>query len=303
MIPTVRRANSRPGTVCPVVDPQRRRTALILDLDGTLYRGDGPVEYYAATVASSLRPEDGARLRELVAAFLGRGPAADPLLHDACDGWQAVAVVADALGVDPDVRHAAYLTSRAALGRGEIPVAVPGALRTVLPRLTRTTYVVLVSNSPDGGLADLLNRLHVADLLDEVVPDAHKPEGMPAILARAAESVGATEKPWRVGSAGDFWRNDLAPAIDFGATTFYVDRFGRGDGEGDTYGGTIEDVLPAILSWCAEPDAFHSPPDPDGPAFEAPARLDSLRYADLDPPDAREDSAPAPTHSPPRRHR
>lgn len=242
--------------------PQRGQ-GLLVDLDGTLYRGDGPVRVYAQRVADGLPGTDGARYLSVVDTYLAHGVAgvSEPALLAATDGWEAVQRLAiERFGVGQEALDAAFLASRQALALPDCLVEVPVGFLAALRSLRASTYVVLATNSPEDGLPELLARLGAADVFDDVVFNARKPIGMPGILLSLAGRIGITDAPWRIFSVGDHWRNDIAPARVFGATTGYIDRFGRADGPADVVAPDLEGVLPTILRWAGDPDAFRAHP-------------------------------------------
>lgn len=240
---------------------EHRRQALLVDLDGTLYRGDGPVRAYAGGVAATLSESDAAKLLSIVDDYLARGVGehTEPELLAATDGWEAVQRLATLrFGVGKAELDAAFLASRTALAGSELSVEVPGGFLDTLVALRPGTRIVLATNSPRLGLAALLSRIGADDVFDEIIDGAAKPVGLRRILAHLAEEIDALDKPWRVFSIGDHWHNDIAPARDFGAATGYIDRFGRGDGPADAIAPTVEGILPAITAWAADPDAFRN---------------------------------------------
>jgi FMN phosphatase YigB (HAD superfamily) len=239
-----------------VADPTRHQ-GLLVDLDGTLYRGDGPVLAYARSVAATLDHADATRFLSTVDTYLAHGVAALPEseLTGAIDGWEIVQLMAGELGVDKATLNAAFLASRQALAQPDCAVEVPRGLLAALRDLRASTYLVLATNSPGDWLAELLARLGAGTTFDDVVPNARKPIGVPGILFGMAARIGVTEEPWRLFSVGDHWRNDIGPARTFGAVTGYVDRFGRDDGPADVVAPDVEGVLPTILRWAADPAA------------------------------------------------
>ncbi|HEX5407374.1 MAG TPA: HAD family hydrolase [Pseudonocardiaceae bacterium] len=239
-----------------MADPTRRQ-ALLVDLDGTFYRGDGPVLAYARTVADSLRAGDAATFSTALAGYLSATVPMDPTLRHATDGWEAVQRLAiDGFGVGNDTLDAAFLASRRALASPDCAVEVPPGLIDALRELRPTTYLVLATNSPADWLGELLARLDAGDVFDDVVAHARKPIGMPGILLGIAGRIGVSDEPWRIFSVGDHWANDIEPARVFGAATGYVDRFGRNDGPADVVAPDVEGVLPTIRRWAADPGAF-----------------------------------------------
>jgi FMN phosphatase YigB (HAD superfamily) len=245
-----------------VVEPMStRRQALLVDLDGTLYRGDGPVRTYAQQVADTIPAEDRSRYLSIVDNYLARGVAGvtEPELLSATDGWEAVQRLAiERFGVEQATLDVAFLASRRALALPECAIDVPVGFLDALRGLRADTHVVLATNSPRDGLPELLARLGAAEVFDDIVCNARKPIGMPGILMSLAAVIGTTDAPWRIFSVGDHWHNDIAPARVFGAVTGYIDRFGRADGPADVVAPDLEGVLPTILRWAGDPDAFRA---------------------------------------------
>jgi FMN phosphatase YigB (HAD superfamily) len=238
---------------------ETRDRALVVDLDGTLYRGDGPVRAYAELVAADLPAARAADFLSIVDKYLTDGVSgvAEPELLAATDGWEAVARLATArFGVGRAELDAAFLGSRRKLAEEYCFVEVPGGFLDVLRTLRPSTRLVLATNSPALGLAELLARLDANDIFDEVVSGARKPFGLPILLGGLACRLGVLGRPWRLFSVGDHWHNDIEPAREFGAITGYIDRFGRADGPADVVSATLEGVLPTIVEWSAGPDQF-----------------------------------------------
>jgi len=222
------------------------------------------VRAYAEGVAAGLGAADRAGFLSIVDNYLVAGVSGrtEPELLTATDGWEAVARLAtQRFNVGKAALDAAFLASRRALAGTRLRVEVPGGFLDALAALRPSTYLVLATNSPELGLAALLTRIGAGHAFDKVVFGAAKPVGMPAILAGIATEIGAP--PWRIFSIGDHWRNDIAPARAFGAVTGYIDRFGRKDGPADVTADTVEGILPTIMAWAADPDAYR-PADQDG---------------------------------------
>ena len=237
-----------------------RRQAILVDLDGTLYRGDGPVRAYADGVARILSEADATTFLSIVEEYLARGVGehTEPELLAATDGWEAVQRLATLrFDVGRTELDEAFLASRAALAGPELAVEVPGGLLDTLATIRPSTRVVLATNSPQLGLAALLTRIGAGEAFDEIINSAAKPSGLPRILASIAAEVDARATPWRIFSIGDHWHNDIAPAREFGASTGYIDRFNRADGPADAVAPDVEGLLPAITAWAKDPDAYH----------------------------------------------
>lgn len=238
------------------------RAHLIVDLDGTLYRGDAPIRWYAREIARSLGRADAAALSASVESYLDRSTT-EPMLAGAVDGWSAVATLAlDRYAVDPGAAAVAFLATRWALATGDCKVAVPPGFADFLAQLRPAVRVTLATNSPADGLAELLARLDVAAAFDEVISAAGKPAG----LLRPIAEHGDPDRPWRTASIGDHWPNDIAPALAVGAIGFYVDRFDRSDGPAHARGATVEDLLSALRAWVDDAETFaHAGSAPPAP--------------------------------------
>jgi len=98
----------------------------------------------------------------------------------------------------------------------------------------------------------LLTRLGLTEQLDEVVCDAAKPHRFAERLSAYASIEGVPARS--VLSIGDHFVNDIAPALEAGCSTAYVNPFGVGPrGRAELEAQRLEDLLPAIDSWLSEP--------------------------------------------------
>jgi FMN phosphatase YigB (HAD superfamily) len=210
------------------------RRIVVLDFDGTVAVGDEPVRAYFRGVA-------GPEADDVLARWVLTGGAGYR------DGYALVADWAAAHEVVEEVRAAAYAASRRALGNGTAAVAVPEGLAELLRRRPADVRCVLVTNAPVDGIEPVLERLGLEGLLDEVLGEAAKPGGMPAVLERLLDA--ASLPPDRLLSVGDVWRNDLEPAARIGAATAFVDRFGSADGSPTFRARTLEELLPDVERW------------------------------------------------------
>lgn len=227
------------------------RPVLVLDLDGTLAVGDAPVLGYARAI-ESLVPQAGG-LTGAVEAFF-TDPHGDERLAHAQDGYQAVHVLSEELGVDGETRDRAYAMSRAALDDDLGDVRAPEGLADALGGLD--AHLVLITNSPRDGLATLLDHLGVAGLVGEVRTDAGKPAGLRRLLVELLEQHGLDDAPAALMSVGDIWVNDLAPALELGCATAYVDTFDRDQGPAHVRARTLPELYPALRAWAHDPVGF-----------------------------------------------
>jgi FMN phosphatase YigB (HAD superfamily) len=235
-----------------VTDP---RPILVADFDGTVYRGDAPIRFYARRIAESLGAADATAYLDAFERFLSEGVKASEayedtatarILRGAYDAWGVALILARSLYGAPDtVTQEAFLFSRVQMLGDNCPLERVDALVEAFAELRPDVRIVLATNSPAEGLRQLLVRLGVADLFDEVVAGAGKPEGLRRWLVGAI----GDGPPDRVFSLGDHYRNEIEPAVTLGAAAGYIDRFGRADGPATATGPRAEEILPALRAW------------------------------------------------------
>ena len=231
----------------------RRHTAvLVTDFDGTLYRGDAPIQQYAWRTARHLEPAARRELLDGVERYLDQGASAVP---EAVDAWEAVAVLGRRHGADGTALAGAFAETRAHMAEPGCDLEVPADYAELLAGLrTRGVRVVLATNSPAQGLDPLLRRLDVLPLVDEVVSGTGKPAGLARLLRRElglaqdAPSVPDADGA-RLLVIGDHWHNDIAPGLEIGAVGAYIDRFGRADGPADATAPQVEGLLDTVRNW------------------------------------------------------
>ncbi len=234
---------------------------MVWDFDGTVAVGHAPVRVYAREVEQ--RADDAAGLSLRVADFLA-DPHCCPELASAQDGYQAVALLARDRGISQRVLDAAYVASRALLGREPGDLTAPPGLVGLLNELDVTR--VLVTNSPDTGLAAMLDHLGLTGSFDRIVTSANKPPSFGQLLADLLDEHGLGGRPGHLLSVGDIWANDLEPALALGCTTAYVDPMGRGAGPAHLRAATLPQLYPGIVGWADDPARF---------VEEHPLRLDA----------------------------
>lgn len=220
---------------------------LVLDFDGTVCLGDGPVLAYADAILPHLDAQSAARVSDGLLGYLADLPGAG----DYADGYDAIAQLAGP-EVTAEILGAAYAHSRALLAGGGLDIHAPVGLAELLDRVRPAVRVVLMTNAPDTGLTESLATLGLTAGIDEVVASAGKPAGSSAILRRL---LGGAD-PRTLLSVGDLWVNDIAPALEFGCATAFIDRGGRDDRPADARGRTMPELYPAIEAWACSPHDF-----------------------------------------------
>lgn len=224
---------------------------LILDFDGTVCIGDGPVWAYADAVLR--RIDDGKAavdIRRRLADVLDGRPGACRFP----DGYAAVAALTADL-LTGEARQEAYRESRTALAAGLTSgVQAPDGLHEFLTDLGESARRVLVTNAPLDGVKETLSSLGLTDVIDSVHPDSNKPAGFPALLTSLAEG----RDPALLMSVGDVYDNDIAPAYEFGTATAYIDRWNQRAGPAHLRAATLPELYPALRAWAEDPHAFPS---------------------------------------------
>lgn len=218
---------------------------LLLDLDGTVCIGDGPVLRYAEEVARLL---DGPDPVAATCRFL----AGHERASGAGDAYQFVQRFADRHGVPAADLGRAYRASRAALVAGEVEIAAPAGLRELLAELAPRVHRVLLTNAPADGLPAVVERLGLAGVVDEAIGDAGKPAGLGAHLDRLLTRFALPSQPWRLMSVGDLWINDLHLPAERGCTTACIDRFDLRQGMPHARAATFEGLYAAIRGWARD---------------------------------------------------
>jgi FMN phosphatase YigB (HAD superfamily) len=226
---------------------------LVLDFDGTVCLGDGPVWAYADRLLPALPAAEQVRVRAALAGYLAR-PWTFPAY---ADGYIALAELT-AGSVPAATRHAAYLDSRRALADPAVDIRPPDGLAELLDQLSGSVRAVVLTNAPSTGLDTALRRLGLAGRIDAVLHSAGKPEHSPDLLAELLGDAPAEQ----LCSVGDLWTNDIAPALHLGCVTALIDRTGAETRPVHVRAERIEDLYPAIRQWAADPRAFAVRHDP-----------------------------------------
>lgn len=189
-----------------------KQSALVFDLDGTLYSGDQIFERWAEYMQEGMLSSNRSVFATTVADHLiSRGTAR-------FDNWEAMVNLAEPWVVDHRVWEMAFWNTRRDVLVGKIPLDVPVGLPGFLESLKERAVVVLVTNSPPKAAGPLLDRLGIFSCFDQVVTDARKPQGL--------IDVGQTYFPHvpvqRRLSIGDSYRHDIEPAVRQGWLTGHV---------------------------------------------------------------------------------
>lgn len=213
---------------------------LLLDFDGTVCVGDGPVWAYAEAVLGDIADTtgEGDEIRQKLGAFL------DGQAGDYIDGYAAVAQLAGT-HASAETLQRAYRASRRALADGILDVHAPKGLAELLADLAPATERILVTNAPVDGVAETLERIGLAQHIDRIVSDAGKPAGWSTLLPELLHG----RDPARCMAVGDIWTNDLEPPHDAGCATALIDRFGRGAGAPGLVAPTFEQLYDGIRAW------------------------------------------------------
>jgi FMN phosphatase YigB (HAD superfamily) len=234
----------------------------IIDFDGTVYRGDAPIRYYAELIADTMVQAEREPYLEALDRYLKDGPGAArdsedtveaAVLRESVDGWGAAFHLAGrCYDVPSEVTEFAFARCRLWMTKPECDIEAVEPLIEALADIRDLATILLVTNSGELGLRPLLDRLGVITAFDEIVAGAGKPDGLRRLLQQRLGGDLRT-RPWRVFSLGDHYRNDIEPAIEIGAPAGYIDRYGRHDGPATASAGNVEDLLPTLRRWAADP--------------------------------------------------
>jgi FMN phosphatase YigB (HAD superfamily) len=232
------------------------RRILVLDFDGTVCLGDGPVLAYAELLDEALAgTRRGTGVARALRWFLGDGgvepgDALAAAVDGSADGYAAAERAARTLGATDADLGAAYAASRDALASGSIPTWAPPGLADLLSSLPDDVEVALVTNAPETGVREQLVHLGLDGVIRRVVASAGKPAGMGTILEGLRSEQEPRADPERLLSVGDIWRNDLEPAFAQGSVTALIERFPAPAGATPAFRApTIEELYPAIAAW------------------------------------------------------
>jgi len=223
------------------------RGILVLDFDGTVCLGDGPVWAYADAILPHLDERLARHVTDGLLAYLEDHPGAGTY----ADGYGAIAALAGP-HVPAEVLDGAYAASREALAGGDLDIHAPEGLVDLLGRLRPHVRAVVVTNAPSTGLGEALHALGLAGSVDEVIPSAGKPAGSAEVLGKLL----AGAHPGTLLSVGDIWVNDIQPALELGCATAFIDRSGRDLRPAHARGRTIQDLYPALEAWSRAPRDF-----------------------------------------------
>ena len=188
--------------------------ALVLDLDGTLYRGDAPLLAYAEAMADRAGPARGDALVAKARAFL-----ADPLdFAPYRDPWAVMGAFGGEAGLSWPRRDDAFLDVRNAVIRGEIPIDRTQGLEAFIAGLDRRVRIAVLTNSEEESARRLLGFLGLASLAAHTHGVVGKPKGFAAAARRSLIGL----SPAQAVSVGDNHTNDIEPARALGLGTLHV---------------------------------------------------------------------------------
>ncbi len=223
------------------------RPVLVLDFDGTVCLGDGPVWAYADNAFAHLPTTVAARARDRLTSYLNE-PDTD---GGYADGYTAIAELAGPY-LPAELLSAAYTDSRAALSDPATVLFSPPGLGDLLASFAGRVQVVVFTNAPPTGLDVALSRLGLAQYVDQVIPSAHKPQRAQTVL----RSLLGDAPPYQLMSVGDLWANDIEPAWRLGCATAFIDRTGADWRPSHLRAQSMEPLYPGLKEWAFAPETF-----------------------------------------------
>lgn len=141
------------------------------------------------------------------------------------DPWRLVPCLGLRHGAPLERIAAAYHETRRYMASDACRVEPVPGLRELLSRWrAQGVRLVLATDTPPETAAPFLESLGLADLFDECVFGAQKPEGLERLLDRLIGRLGGDAGS--VASVGDNWTLDIEPALRRGCPAVFVDRYG-----------------------------------------------------------------------------
>ena len=232
----------------------RTQPVIVLDFDGTVCVGDGPVWAYAEAVIAEIldRGENNdSQLDDTIRARLGAFLDGEPGSVEYADGYSAVASISQNYA-DDELLEKAYKRSRRALADGALDIHPPEGLAAFLTGLAPQVHRVLVTNAPAQGIPESLDALGLAGCIDTIYPNAAKPSGWHDLLPQLLSS----RSPEHLLSVGDIWTNDLSIPLAAGCAGALIDRFEHNAGPAHLRGQTFPELYKGITQWARDPVAF-----------------------------------------------
>ncbi len=220
---------------------------LLLDFDGTVCLGDGPVVAYAEAAAERMPAAARAGLIYGLDRFLANHPDSP----DHKDGYAAVATLTAGY-LNTEELNSAYAQSRERIAAGGVEISAAPGLREFLAGLAGKAFRVLLTNAPRTGITESLAVLGLTDVLDGIVAEAAKPAGFHRLLPRLLKNRPAEE----ILSVGDVWVNDIDLPGHLGCATAFIDRFNHRTGPANLHAPSFDQLYPGIAEWAQNPRTF-----------------------------------------------
>lgn len=232
-----------------LADRARRSTrpVLLLDFDGTVCLGDGPVLAYAEAAFAVLPAAQRRAAEDLLRRFIEGDP---DLRRRYADGYGLVQQLAADL--PPAQLQAAYLTSRHRLADEGLGVRPAAGLAELLITVGSLASTVLLTNSPEIGVVETLERFGLSGLLDQVIVDGAKPTRMGEHLDVLLDG----RPPATLISIGDHWVNDVRIPLQRGAFGGLITGAPRLEQQAHLIGPDLAALSAGIVEWAGDPADF-----------------------------------------------
>ena len=248
----------------------RRYAVILFDFDGTLYDSEEHFDQYLHEIARRLPADRRQALADAYAAarrqtgFLRVGQWYDPERRRSTayaaeggqapqgyymgDYWWIIHALGLSQGASEEQLTSSFLRTREYMMNHTEEIRMVRGLKEWLMKARRRgrPQNVLATNSPAQDSIAILGNLGVLDLFADVICDARKPAGMPAILERITQNFHVA--PSQILSIGDHYYNDIAPAASFGADTLFINRHGVSHPRATTYEAQTSDEFVAVLN-------------------------------------------------------
>lgn len=136
------------------------------------------------------------------------------------DGWWLPFSVAMHYGMEVEEARACYVKTKDFMATEEFRMSKTKGLKAALKKWKEEKLLILITNSEDYDVENILNKIDLSGLFHDRIPSAYKPQKterhFQAIMNRY------NLKPDRVISIGDNFLNEIAPALNMGMKALFV---------------------------------------------------------------------------------
>lgn len=213
-----------------------RRLGILIDVDGTAYRGYAAFWTYGEEMAALLPKSARADLEQAVKELLDGGEG----VPNCPDLWWGLTRLGQDRGLSFPALDRAFEAVRTGICEGKVEVQVPPGLAEFLDWADEAAQIAFATNSAGQSARRLLAYLGLSSRIRPVVGHAGKPAGMAAVRRQLFADL----KPSQCVSVGDNYPGDVASALRLGMRAVHVAWPGTTTGPADVHVQRLEEALP-----------------------------------------------------------